>query len=221
MELLESWRHQQKFTLLEGAALLGPLSNPTKTCRWARPRHFAFQCAFGCALAAKCHQVEGHCNCSNREASIIANPPNDLLQRLDQVITQEKAQLLWHARTQVAITSPMCREIQCLHECLAEARNPWEVSISHITPRQPTHNAIGDACKTSRGACSEHLCCWMIVDWAPDLVNRTRLGKNHPKQIHIDCLEFAVIVLQLAAVGCGGWGCRSGVKSTLPLLSVV
>lgn len=41
---------------------------------------------------------------------------------------------------------------------------------------------------------------WFEIDWSPALKQRINLPKGHPDKVHINCLEFVVVILQFAAV---------------------
>ena len=40
---------------------------------------------------------------------------------------------------------------------------------------------------------------WFAINWSTDIRRRVKLNSRHPDYIHINCLEFLIVVLQLAA----------------------
>jgi hypothetical protein len=201
VELLQLWLVRTSYTLLEAAELLGTLNNLSEICRWARPRFFALQQDVRRALQSRYHALS---NWRTRHASQISawtkELPAALLHRLEPLIQREIAALLWHTKQAIKVTPPVQRELQYLHAYLRVRSNPWAISIGHLVPRDPIFTTTGDASNLGGGAHCRDLAFWFSVIWSPEIRRRVSLPKKHPETIHINCLEFAVALIQLAAV---------------------
>jgi hypothetical protein len=187
--------------LLEAAELLGTLTNLSEICRWARPRFFALQQDVRRALQSGYHALA---HWRTRHASQIAawtkKLPAALMHRLEPLIQREIAALLWHSKQVIKVTPFVKRELHYLHAYLSVRSNPWAISIGHLVPRDPTFTTTGDASNLGGGAHSRDLAFWFSLIWSLEIRRRVNLHKKHPDTIHINCLEFAVAILQLAAV---------------------
>ena len=69
------------------------------------------------------------------------------------------------------------------------------MSIVHTVPRNAQFTSIGDACLTGGGAYCDVLEFWFDIIWT----SKTQLALRS-KTLHINLMEFIVVVLQLAAV---------------------
>jgi hypothetical protein len=68
------------------------------------------------------------------------------------------------------------------------------MQIGHVIPRDPQFTCTGDACLTGGGAYCHELQFWFDVMWSPRVTEAIEQNK-----IHINMMEFAVVILQLAA----------------------
>jgi hypothetical protein len=59
--------------------------------------------------------------------------------------------------------------------------------------------SVGDASHDAGGALSPSLRLWLDVNWIPEICHRCKLSSTNPHYLHINCLEFVVVILQLAA----------------------
>jgi hypothetical protein len=69
------------------------------------------------------------------------------------------------------------------------------MSIAHVVKRDPQFTSVGDACLTGGGAYCHELQMWFDIHWSA--VTKTGLAN---KTIHINVMEFVVVIIQLAAV---------------------
>jgi hypothetical protein len=70
-----------------------------------------------------------------------------------------------------------------------------------IVPRVPHAECYGDASTSGGGGgWCRFFRFWFEIDWSPELKGRINLPKGHPNKVHINCLEFVVVILQFAAV---------------------
>jgi hypothetical protein len=66
--------------------------------------------------------------------------------------------------------------------------------------RAHTSTTTGDASNLGGGAYCRDLRFWLSIIWSPEIRQRVSLHKKHTDRIHINCLDLAVALLQLAAV---------------------
>jgi hypothetical protein len=83
---------------------------------------------------------------------------------------------------------------------LIVTNHPWEESIEFITPRNHHFVSIGDASKLGGGAHCDKLEYWFDILWSTKVRNGvTNLNASNPHFVHINSLEFIVVIIQLAA----------------------
>jgi hypothetical protein len=90
--------------------------------------------------------------------------------------------------------------VQAQYDNLSNRNNDWGQQIGHIVPRDPSFTSIGDASEDAGGAYCDTLQFWFQVNWSPAVLQHVHLPSNHPNRIHINSLEFIVVILQYAAV---------------------
>jgi hypothetical protein len=125
--------------------------------------------------------------------------PAALAVRLEPLIQREIAAVLWRTKQSILVTCFARQELGYLHTYLADRCNPWAISIGHIVKRNATFITTGNASNLGGGAYCGELWFWFSYIWSPEIRCRANLPKKHPDKIHIDCLEFAVALIQLAA----------------------
>jgi hypothetical protein len=125
--------------------------------------------------------------------------PRPLAARLEPLVEREIAAVLWRTKQAILVTPFARQELVYLHTYLANRCNPWSISIGHIVKRNPTFTTTGDASNLGGGAHCRDLRFWFSYIWSPEICRRANLPKKHPDKIHINCLEFAVALIQLAA----------------------
>lgn len=202
LELLLEWKSKRTYKLLELAALLGQLDNHTKFCRWAR-------CWYFCLTNCMRRDLNDRYHVLNRFASRLDSKarhwerslPKAVQGRLATLISRERASILW-SKNETYTLSPAGRAtIDVLYDYLLDTQSPWESPIGMVIPRRHHFESFGDASLTGGGAFCTKLGFWFDVIWS----ERTRHGCNviksgNPGYVHINALEFVVLILQLAAV---------------------
>jgi hypothetical protein len=66
-------------------------------------------------------------------------------------------------------------------------------------PRSPTYKSAGDASLTGGGAINDSLGFWFDCRWNLCIRAGAKHGSRHPDYVHINCLEFVVLLLQIVA----------------------
>ncbi|KAI2510867.1 hypothetical protein MHU86_3488 [Fragilaria crotonensis] len=120
--------------------------------------------------------------------------PKHLHHRLDSLIAREMAALIWKTKTTIKLTEAVAFEIRNIESLLANKDRPWSISIGHVIPRDAQFTSLGDACGIGGGAFCHELQYWFDVVWSDHTRQQFNIGK-----IHINILEFVVVLLQLAA----------------------
>jgi hypothetical protein len=197
--LLSTWLTMPDFDLLQCAEMLGHLGSATTTCRWARVLFFGLQNLLRVHLVAQYHKSKGYFDRSGGAARISAALEESLAKRFDSLVAREVASLLWRSKQRFHITVPVHAELQYLHTYLSDFSNPWEVLIGHVVARSPTYSSAGDASQTGGGAINHSLAFWFDCRWSPRILRGVKLSPRNPNYVHINCLEFIVLLLQIAA----------------------
>jgi hypothetical protein len=127
------------------------------------------------------------------------NLPKNLERRLVPLIARDKAALLWQSNSKFENPLHVRKDLALIHGWLCDPTVLWEKSIAHWIPRDPTFVSVGDASQVAGGALSEELRFWFDVQWTDRVQRGCKLPPKHPDFIHINVLEFVVVLLQLAA----------------------
>jgi hypothetical protein len=194
VNLLDSWKSKTNCTLLEAAELHGSLAHAARANRKGSVLFFSLQNAMRRAIQQRYHQVKGFHDRKATTARLSTQLPTNLQNRVESLVSREVAALMWRTKTKIAISQEVADELHHLHSILSDFSIPWSISIGHIIPREAQMISHGDACGTGGGAFSHELSYWFDVIWSPKITKQFQEGK-----IHINLLEFIVVILQLAA----------------------
>ena len=126
--------------------------------------------------------------------------PESLWKRLDQMVARDVATYIWRRRFRMHVTTTLREEIRWLHDYLADDKNLWEIKIGHAIKRDPTWTTAGDASFDAGAALCHDLKFIYDIVWSDDIAAATRLNPKNPRFVHINHLEFVVVLLQLAAI---------------------
>ena len=195
VELLESWLPKSSCTILEAATLHGTLADASRANRQGRTLFFGFQNALRRAIQTRFNQVRGYYNRQGKRKQYTEQLPKHLHHRVDAMIAREMAALLWSKKSQIPIPPPVTSELRYLHNLLANPQYRWEMQIGHVIPRDAQFTSFGDACLDGGGAFCTDLQYWFDIHWSPATKNAIAAG-----EIHINLMEFVVVILQLSAV---------------------
>jgi hypothetical protein len=155
-----------KFGLLNAGKLHGQLGSAPTTCRWARTTFFGLQNALRRAIAIKFCQVRASYYArSGRRQALASKLPDNLWKRLEGLVSRNIADLMWRSSSSFPMTDPIRSELQALYNYLADASQPWSISIGHLITHSPTSISLGDASQVADGAYCKLLCFWFDIMW--------------------------------------------------------
>ena len=195
VQLLTDWIDRKSYTLLEAAELHGLLNHAAKGNRRGRTYFFALQNSMRRSLQSRYHQVRAYYKRNHKEQALRLLLPKHLHNRVDPLISREMASLLFHSRARVKTDAPLQSELETLRKYLADYSRPWQISLTHLIPRDPNFISIGDASGLGGGAYCDILEFWFDLIWTAKLRALIRSNK-----VHINVLEFMVLIIQLAAI---------------------
>jgi hypothetical protein len=201
LELLTHWTSVSTYDLLEISHLLGTLENHTKYARWARCWYFALQNHVRRALFARYQIIRRSYKRQEQELRFTRQLPSTLLHRVDALVSRDQAQLLWSTRQRFSVDSNMLESLSHLRVYVDSNESPWEVPLGLIIPRVPHFQSLGDASFLGGGAYCPGLLFWFDLGWSPKTIHGARNVKSSaPGYVHVNALEFIVVILQFAAV---------------------
>lgn len=123
------------------------------------------------------------------------------MDRLYSLISKEKAQLIWSTRQRFSVDGASLAAIHHLLNYVTIEDDPWEIPLGMIVPRDPHFYSRGDASLLGGGAYCPGLRFWFDIPWSARTIHGARnVSPSAPGFVHINALEFIVIILQLAAI---------------------
>jgi len=211
--LLHEWLEKPSFDLLEVATLLGILENHTRYARWARCWFFTLQNAVRFILHGRFKIVNRIFNRSGRIATLRRQLPASLANRLHTILARDKAQLLWSTKQRHAVTAEIRASLEHLLVYTTDATDPWDVPLGLIIPRDHHLSSRGDASFAGGDAYCSTFRFWFDISWSPRTIKgATRTKTSSDECVHINGLEFIVVILQLAAVLTRLEDCDAGIS---------
>jgi hypothetical protein len=197
IDLLRDWTTRKTFLLLEAAQLLGLLEDAARYNKWGRAWFFLLHNALRDALQKRAYFVARQFNRAGRKAHLQALLPGKLKNRVLSLVSLAHAKLLWGSTTHTAITSTVQG---CIADLLHSFSNfSWCAKIPFIIRRDPNVSTTGDASELGGGGFSTAMRFWFEVGWSDEVKYRVALPSTDPGYVQINCLEFLVVILQLAA----------------------
>jgi hypothetical protein len=200
IEQLVAWIMKKQFNLRDISSLHGSLESFTRYIKWARPLFFALQNAIRRELTQRCHFLKRWYGSSRRAASIANELPGALWHRLKGLIASDQAQLLWSNGSPMTMTAAIRNSLSVILASLQDPSHRWAQPIGFIIERDPHFTSLGDASGLAGGGYCETLKFWFDIMWSPRLRKCIALPSTHKDYVHINSLEFIVVILQLAAV---------------------
>jgi hypothetical protein len=193
--MLASWITKDTCTIIEAATLHGTLADASRANRQGRTLFFGFQNALRRAIQTRFHQVRGYISRQGKTKKYKSELPKHLHHRIDAMIARDMAALLWSQKVKIPLTQSVLCELTHVHSLIANPTYKWEMQIGHVIPRDPQFTSFGDACLTAGGAFCDELEFWFEVHWST-----TTKQAIAAKTLHINVMEFIIVILQLAAV---------------------
>ena len=191
---LREWCTKKSCTLVEAAEFHGTLADASRANRKGRTMFFGFQNALRRTIQQRYHQVRGYYSRQSKRQHMSDQLPKHLHHRLDSLIARDVATLIWKTKTFISISDAVAFEIRSMYAIMADPNRPWSISIGHVIPRDAQFTSLGDACGIGGGAYCHELEYWFDIVWSDHTRNQFDSGA-----IHINILEFIVVLLQLAA----------------------
>jgi hypothetical protein len=198
---LELWCTKTSYTLREAVQLLGLLEHMSRYTRWGRVWFHGLQNAVRRIIQARGPMALRHFQKSGEADRLARALPAHLAYRLDKLVRGAQARVLWHSDYHIGMSPEVLNCVTLLHEYLSNPANSWAAPIGQIVPRDPHMELFGDASTSGAGGgWCRRLQFWFEIDWSPSIIARTKLPPPHPQFLHINCLEFLVVIIQLVAV---------------------
>ena len=201
--LLQEWLSMPDFGLLDIAHPLGTLENHTRYAVWARCWYFALQNAARRILRTRYHAVKRKFDKKRKTIWCRNRLPQKIQHRVSTLVSRDQAHFLWATKQRSKVTDEVADSVSNLLHFLTVTEDPWEVPLGLIVPRVPHFWSRGDASKKGGGAYCPGLGFWFDLTWSDRVVKGVRDLSLSPKAadyVHINSLEFIVVVLQLAAI---------------------
>ena len=190
---------QGSFTLMDASVLCGLLESISKYNRWGRVWFFALQNEFRRILKAAYYIALRIWKRKGMDTQLAKKLPAYLFNRFKSLLDREFASLLWRSRSRSNITTDLRDCLTLLRDFLADPANSWAAPIAFIVDRDPHAVSLGDASEYGGGGHCTRLKFWFDIIWSPAMRRAIKLPTDHPEYVHINCLEFIIVILQLAA----------------------
>ena len=193
--MLEEWIPKTTCNILEAATLHGTLADASRANRQGRTLFFGFQNALRRAIQHRFNQIRGYISRQGKTKRHMAELPKHLHHRIDAMIARDMAALLWSQKVKIPLSQAVIGELAHVHSLIANPDYKWEMQIGHVIPRDPQFTSLGDACWDAGGAFCHDLEFWFDIQWSTKTKQALAIDA-----IHINVMEFTVVILQLAAV---------------------
>jgi hypothetical protein len=181
---------------------LGVLESHVRYVPWARPWLFAIQNRFRLLLHRLVEIQRRRCanRGSAREAALQLILPASVWYRIKNIISRDRATFIWTRRMSMCLDEPLRHALTQLQLYVSNTSRPWEAKIGTIIPRDPQVEAFGDASELGGGGFCPELHFWFDVLWSQQVRDALLLPSDSPHFIHINMLEFVVVILTVAAI---------------------
>jgi hypothetical protein len=195
IETLQRWLIKTSYNLADAAALVGTLESMSRYNLWGRVWFFNLHNAIRVGLPRQYHIWLCLHGKNKKTAWLRSQLPKQLWTRIKSIISKDMAQFMWAKNVAV----PMVNDVRdCITTLLAAFLDPtitWAAKIPFIVPRTPHAISVGDASFLGGGGHCHKLHFWFDVIWS-DAIKAAILSK----QVHINYLEFIVLIIQLAGL---------------------
>ena len=200
LEELTTWvTVVRDFTLRDISSLHGSLESATRFIAWTRPYFFYVQNVIRKTLEQRYHILRRTYAAKGREVTIKKMLPPQLMGRLSSLIAREKAAFLWNKNAILPMTKNIRACLQRIIDVLLDSKKKWTHPIDFIIERDAHVVTLGDASGTGGGAYCERLRFWFDITWSTKVTESFNKRPVTEASIHINSLEFIVVILQYAA----------------------
>lgn len=183
------------------AQILGQLEDACSVHPWARPLFWELQNTFSRFLRQRCHALKNYrLRQQDKRTYYESCLPNHLKYRIDSLLARDDAAFLWSTKAKFGLPDSINDRLYYIQRRLRDPSYEWGISIGYMIPREYFSYGIGDASHDACGGFNEALHYWFSLAWGPEVRRRIKLPKQHPQKIHINMLEFLVILIQIAAM---------------------
>ena len=187
------------FTLRDITSLHGSLESVTRFTMWVRPYFFSTQNEIRRTLEQRYHILKRFYKVKGREDAIRRELTPQLMNRLSSLIAREKAQFLWNNNVTLTMTKKLRESLSTIRDILQHGDDQWKQPIGFIIKRDAHVVTLGDASGQGGGAYCERLSFWFDITWSNEVTESFNRKPATDDTIHINSLEFIVVVLQYAA----------------------
>jgi hypothetical protein len=200
LEELATWTAvRTEFTLRDISSLHGSLESATRFIGWTRPYFFHVQNVIRQTLDQRYHILRRRYAARDREESLRRALTPQLMHRLCSLIAQEKAAFLWNKNATFPVTSKLRDSLATIRDVLQDATKKWAQPIGFVVERDAHVITLGDASGTGGGAYCERLRFWFDITWSEQVTASFNTKPATDATIHINSLEFIVVILQYVA----------------------
>ena len=200
LQQLGHWKTMSGYLLIDVAEILGILENHTRYVPWVRPWFFSLQNLFREHFLRLFYVIQRRLPAATRHRLLQKVLPPSLWNRIQGLLAQEHARLLWAHKSRISPTPATQALFQRLHHFLSTDSFPWDTPIGLVIPRQPHFHPLGDASNIACGGYCPELQFWFQVNWSHRIRRGLNLPPSSPGSVHINSLEFIAIILQLSAI---------------------
>lgn len=199
IDTLQLFLKRPSYSLTEAAEVHGLLENHTRHVNWARPWFYAIQNSMRRQFRVLFRFLQRRFRRDTLVQRLQGTLPQHLWKRIEGLISKEQATWIWRHRSTITMTRAVKASIQMLLTYLQDNNRPWAAKIGLVIQREPTTGSLGDASNIAGGAHCQHTQFWLDIVWPSDVRQAITLPRNNRNHVHINSLEYAVVLLQLAA----------------------
>ena len=206
----KGWEHRKTFTVPEISKLIGKIGHIAQAVPWVYHLISHLYASVSYALTKNRQLLTSNSKEFNDLLKVIKGEASyHILGKDDDqeinlnVVTYAKSRVakLPHLQdNKYPIVKSMRNELDFLIQLLKDENINWHSPIAHNVERDPTCNSHADACLEEMGGFSIKLAFMWHVLFPDEICKRTiKYVKSGPRQIGINVLEFAAIIINYAA----------------------
>jgi hypothetical protein len=195
---LETWTTRKSASLRDIARLHGLLVNAAEFSHWGKCQFYLIQQLLRETIRARYFAIKHYRLRQEATAGTHFAPPRniprDLTKRLDRIVSQDIARLIWQSRAEVPIDHRLHAVNRTILDHL-QKNGRWEMPIGHVVRRAPALFAANDASEQGIGILIPGCNIFCFIPLSDDTVRRTKLAASNPAHVHINSLEFIGLMM--------------------------